>query len=75
MKNVTGKKLCKILEEHGWYLVRIKGSHHVYVKEDVEERIVVPVHGNKEIKTGLLKAILKTANLLSIFFVINDILK
>ena len=59
MKNITGKKLCKILEENGWTLVRISGSHHVYTKEGEEARIVVPVHGNKEIKIGLLKAILK----------------
>ncbi len=68
MKNITGKKLCKILEEDGWRLIRIKGSHQVYTKEGEEARIVVPVHGNKEIKTGLLKAILKTAGLLSLFF-------
>ena len=68
MKNVTGKKLCKILQENGWKLNRISGSHHVFVKEGETARIIVPVHGNKEIKTGLLKAILKTAGLLSLFF-------
>lgn len=72
MKNITGKKLCKILEENDWVLVRINGSHHVYTKEGVDARIVVPVHGNKEIKTGLLKAILKTAGLLSLFFVLTN---
>lgn len=70
MKNVSGKNLCKILEEHGWALARISGSHHIFTKPDSEARIVVPVHGNKEIKTGLLKAILKTAGLLSLFFAI-----
>lgn len=73
MKNITGKKLCKILEENGWTLVRIKGSHHVYTKDGEEARIVVPVHGNKEIKTGLLKSILKTAGLLSLFFVLTNL--
>ncbi len=68
MKNITGKKLCKILSDNGWSLVRISGSHHIFVKQGEEARIVVPVHGNKEIKTGLLKAILKTAGLLSLFF-------
>ena len=70
MKNVTGKKLCKILEKNGWKLSRINGSHHIYIKEGEDARIVVPMHGNKEIKTGLLKAILKTAGLLSYFFVL-----
>jgi len=41
MKNVTGKKLCKILEENGWALARIKGSHHVYIK-DGEETLLFP---------------------------------
>ena len=72
MKNITGKKLCKILEKNGWTLVRITGSHHVYTKDNEDARIVVPVHGNKEIKTGLLKAILKTAGLLSLFFVAGN---
>ncbi len=68
MKNISGKKLCKILEENGWTLVRISGSHHVFSKIGEDAKIVVPVHGNKEIKLGLLKAILKTAGLLSLFF-------
>lgn len=68
MKNISGKKLCKILEENGWELVRIAGSHHVFAKQGETARIVVPVHANKEIKVGLLKAILKTAGLLSLFF-------
>jgi len=73
MKNITGKKLCKILEENGWTLVRINGSHHVYTKDGEEARIVVPVHGKKEIKIGLLKAILKTAGLLSLFFTLTNL--
>ena len=68
MKNITGKKLCKLLESNGWQLTRISGSHYIYIKEGEDARIVVPVHGNKEIKLGLLKAILKTAGLLSLFF-------
>ena len=73
MKNISGKKLCKILEENGWSLVRISGSHHIFIKDGEDARIAVPVHGNKEIKTGLLKAILKTAGLLSLFFVLTNL--
>lgn len=70
MKNISGKKLCKLLEENCWTLVRISGSHHVYTKEGNDARIVVPVHANKPIKIGLLRAILKTAGLLALFFTI-----
>lgn len=70
MKNITGKELCKILEKNGWKLLRISGSHHIYSKQNEIAKITVPVHSNKTIKTGLLKAILKTAGLLSLFFTI-----
>jgi len=70
MKNISGKKVCKILEKNGWNLIRISGSHHIYTKEGEDAKIVVPVHNNKPLKIGLLKAILKTAGLLSLFFTI-----
>lgn len=70
MKNISGKKLCRILEDNGWNLSRVSGSHHIYTKDGEDAKIVVPVHGNKSLKTGLLKAILKTAGLLSLFFTI-----
>jgi predicted RNA binding protein YcfA (HicA-like mRNA interferase family) len=63
VKQVTGKELAKALEKKGWSLSRIKGSHHVYLKEGHRERIVVPIHGNKPLKIGLLKAQMKTAGL------------
>jgi len=66
-KNITGKDLCKILENQGWSLERVKGSHHIYTKEGELRNIVVPVHSNKIIKKGLLTAILKSARLYIIF--------
>lgn len=70
MKNLTGKQVCKILEQNGWILSRINGSHHVYCKEGEDARIVIPVHSNKAIKRGLLNAIFKTAGLLSILLIL-----
>jgi predicted RNA binding protein YcfA (HicA-like mRNA interferase family) len=63
MKQVSGKRFCKVLEFHGWGLQRVKGSHHVYGKKGVESKISVPVHGNKPIKIGLLSYFLKIAGL------------
>jgi len=42
---------------------RIEGSHHILVKEGAEEILVVPVHGTKPIKVGLLKGLIKDAGL------------
>ncbi|MGH9754190.1 MAG: type II toxin-antitoxin system HicA family toxin [Blastocatellia bacterium] len=30
MKAVSGKEFAKILERHGWSLLRVQGSHHIY---------------------------------------------
>jgi predicted RNA binding protein YcfA (HicA-like mRNA interferase family) len=37
----------KQLEKHGWVLVRINGSHHVFKKAGAEDVVVIPVHGGK----------------------------
>lgn len=63
MKSISGKRLCAILEIKNWRLKKIEGSHHIYTKEGRRERISVPVHGNNDLKIGLLKAIMKIAGI------------
>ena len=63
MKPVSGKRMCRILEEHGWSLVRTKGSHYAYQMFGQVETIVVPVHGNKDLKAGTQKSIMRTAGI------------
>ncbi|RJQ44357.1 MAG: type II toxin-antitoxin system HicA family toxin [Nitrospiraceae bacterium] len=63
MKSISGKDLCRLLEKKGWQLKKIHGSHHVYMIAGRKERISVPVHGNKDLKIGLLKAALKIAEI------------
>ena len=52
------KDLLKQLIKDGWVEVRKTGSHHILNKGS--ETIVLPVHG-KDVKPGLLNAILKQA--------------
>ena len=63
MKVVSGKQFCRILESKGWELKRIKGSHHIYAKAGNTARISVPVHGNTPLRTGLLKHLMKIAEI------------
>lgn len=63
MKSLSGKEVVKLLEQNGWVLARIHGSHHIYIKKGQRERISVPVHGNRPLKKGLLSALLKIAGL------------
>ena len=63
MKTISGKRLCSILEKNGWTLKKINGSHHIYFKKEIDHIIVVPVHKNDDLKIGLLKSIMKIAEL------------
>ena len=63
MKAISGKDLIRILERHDWRLLRINGSHHIYGKLGSVVRLSVPVHGNQPLKTGLLRHLLKMAEL------------
>jgi predicted RNA binding protein YcfA (HicA-like mRNA interferase family) len=63
LKQISGKDFCCLLTDQGWSLARIKGSHHIFFKEGVRDRIVVPVHGNKPLKIGLLKSQMKVAGI------------
>ena len=55
-------KLIKILEKTGFKVVRQKGPH-VIMMNDRKTRIVVPVHPGKDIKPGLIRAIIREAGI------------
>jgi len=63
MKAMSGKDFAKALERHGWALLRIQSSHHIYGKQGSNVRLSIPIHGNQTMKTGLLKHMMKLANL------------
>ena len=63
MRSVSGKELARVLESHGWALLRIRGSHHIYGKEGSIVRLSVSIHSNESLKVGLLKFLLKQAGL------------
>lgn len=63
MKPLSGKALAKLLERHGWTLLRIHGSHHIYGKAGSIVRLSIPIHGNRPLKTGLQRHLLKAAGI------------
>ena len=60
---MSGTNLAKAIQRAGWTLTRVKGSHHIFTKEGHRERIVIPIHGSRPLKTGLLRALMKIAGL------------
>jgi len=61
VKAVSGRELARVLERKGWQLIRVRGSHHFYGKD--EERIVIPIHGNRTLKMGLQRDLLRQADI------------
>lgn len=61
--NTSPKHLIKLLEEKGFVLRRITGSHHIYHHPELKKIVVVPVHGNRDIPLGTFRSILKQAGI------------
>jgi predicted RNA binding protein YcfA (HicA-like mRNA interferase family) len=59
---MTARELIRKLEQDGWRLLRVRGSHHVYAHPAKPGLIVVAFHGG-DIPKGTLRSILKQAGL------------
>lgn len=63
MKAISGKDLARIVERYGWTLARVTGSHHIYAKHGSPVRLSIPIHGNRPLKIGLQRSLIKQAGL------------
>jgi predicted RNA binding protein YcfA (HicA-like mRNA interferase family) len=59
---VTPRQLIRVLEQKGWLLDRVRGSHHIMVHPEERRAIPVPMH-NRDLKSGTLSAILRNAGI------------
>ena len=55
MRWMTGTEVIAKLKTAGWSVDRIRGSHHILVKDG--QAVPVPVHGSRDIGAGLLATI------------------
>ena len=63
MKQASGRELSRVVQQRGWRLARIHGSHHIFTMSGRRERLVIPIHGNRPLKAGLLRSLMKIAGL------------
>jgi predicted RNA binding protein YcfA (HicA-like mRNA interferase family) len=56
----SSRDIKRRLEEQGWIVERIKGSHHIFRNPDTGAIIVLP-HPKKDLGTGLVRKIYKQA--------------
>ncbi len=61
MKILSGRDFARLVERRGWRLLRVSGSHHIYGKPGTVVRLSIPIHGNRPLKTGLLRHLAKLA--------------
>jgi predicted RNA binding protein YcfA (HicA-like mRNA interferase family) len=57
------RELEKIILKDGWSLVRVAGSHYIYVHKSKPGTLIIPCHGSKDIPRGFISGILKKAGL------------
>jgi predicted RNA binding protein YcfA (HicA-like mRNA interferase family) len=60
---VKCSELFKLLKNNGWYEIRQSGSHVIIKHPEKNGTLSVPFHSSKEVKKGLLRAILKQSNI------------
>jgi predicted RNA binding protein YcfA (HicA-like mRNA interferase family) len=56
MKSVSGRELARLVERHGWQLLRINGSHHIYGKAGSIVRLSIPIHWQQGAEDGIAPA-------------------
>jgi predicted RNA binding protein YcfA (HicA-like mRNA interferase family) len=59
---MNSRELIKLLKQHGWELVRIRGSHHQLKHPDHGHTVTVP-HPKKDLGAGIVKAIKRQAGI------------
>lgn len=63
LPRVSGKDLVTALRKSGFGLSHVRGSHHYLRKSGANVLVVVPVHANRDLPTGTLRAIARQAGL------------
>jgi predicted RNA binding protein YcfA (HicA-like mRNA interferase family) len=61
--NYSPKRIIELLEQKGYLLKRVTGSHHIYFNKETRKTVVVPVHGNKDIPKGTFMSICRQAGI------------
>jgi predicted RNA binding protein YcfA (HicA-like mRNA interferase family) len=58
LRKLKGREVIKVLKDHGFNVIRIKGSHH-FLRHADGRCTVGPVHAGETLGPGLLRQILR----------------
>jgi predicted RNA binding protein YcfA (HicA-like mRNA interferase family) len=62
MRSVSSRELIRLLREHGWEEVAVRGSHHQFRHAHRPGRVTVP-HPKKDLPSPTIRSILRQAGL------------
>ena len=57
------REVVRVAESIGFVFDRQRGSHAVYVRSTDSRRIIIPMHGGKDLKPGTLRGIINDMGL------------
>lgn len=61
---LNGRRIILALQRAGFEVVRVTGSHHVLRRPNSPmSKVIVPVHGAKDLPVGTVHSIIKQAGL------------
>lgn len=71
LRVLSGRDVCKILEENGFREVRRRGSHIYMQKRQRGSTLTVPVPDHVELKRGTLAGIIRQSGLARFLFEVD----
>lgn len=56
--SIRAREVVRVAEMIGFVFDRQRGSHAVYYRPSDKRRVVIPMHGSKDLKPGTLRGII-----------------
>ena len=63
LPSICAREIVRVATSIGFTFDRQSGSHAVYFRAADKRRVVIPMHGSKDIKPGTLRAIISDMGL------------
>ena len=60
---MKAREVIAILAKAGWYVDHATGGHHILRHANKPGVVPVPYHGNRDIKVGVLRSIIRQAGM------------
>jgi predicted RNA binding protein YcfA (HicA-like mRNA interferase family) len=71
LRVLSGKQVCALLAEHGFVVVRQRGSHIIMQRRIGASTITVPVPNHRELAIGTLQSIIRQSQVPRFVFEAN----